>query len=95
MTPLSLEPCSYLTRFVTTEVNGRTVDQAYVVARYVAINVKISVSLFEVESSKPGVSIRTTRRPSMVNSSASCTSVVHDFKRLPTRRLELLAMLTN
>ena len=94
MTPLSLEPCPYLTKFLITEVSKRTVDQAYVVARNVAISVKISVSLLVV-SSKPGVSIRITCRPSMVNSSASCTSVVHDFKPFPTRRLELLAMLMN
>ena len=42
----------------------------YAVARNAAINFKMSVSLFLV-SSKPGVSIRVTDRPSRMNSSAS------------------------
>ena len=66
----------------------------YVVSKKTAIFFKVSASLFEV-SSNPGVSTRTTRLPSRVNLSASSTSVVHDFKFLPTRRLEPLARLMN
>ena len=94
MTPLSMEPCLYLTGLLITKVNRQAIDQAYVVARNVAIKVNISKSLWVVLS-KPGVSIRTTCRPSIVNSPASCTSVVHEFKCLPMRRPEPLAVLMN
>ena len=92
MTPLILEPSLYLAGLLITKVNGRIIDQAYLVSRDVAINVKISMSLLVVLS-KPGVSIRTTCRPSMVKSFA--TSVVDEFNCLPMRRLEPLAILMN
>ena len=68
--------------------------RAYAVAKKAAIILKMSVSLFEV-SSNPGVSMRTTFLPSRANSSASWTSVVHDFKFIPIRRFERLARLIN
>ena len=92
MTPLILEPSLYLAGFLITEANGRLMDQAYVLFRYLAININISIFLLVVVS-KPGVSIRTTCRPSMVNSSA--TSVVHEFNCFPMRKLEPLAVLMN
>lgn len=67
---------------------------AYAVAKKAAIIFKTSVSLFEV-SSNPGVSMRSTLRPSRVNISESWTSAVHDSKFTPTRRFEPLARLTN
>ena len=67
---------------------------AHVVAKKAAIIFKTSVSLLEV-SSNPGVSMRTTPLPSRVNRSARWTSVVHDSRFIPTRRLERLARLTN
>ena len=67
---------------------------AHVVAKNAAISFRISVSLLYV-SSKPGVSTRSTRWPSRVNSSASWTSAVQDFKFVPMRRLEpLLALMS-
>ena len=67
---------------------------AYVVAKKAVIISKISVSLFEVLSN-PGVSMRTTVRPSRVNSFESWTLSVHDSKPTPTCRFEPLARLIN
>jgi len=66
----------------------------HVVAKNAAISFKISTSVLYV-SSKPGVSTRSTRRPSSVNSLAIWTSAVQDFKFAPIRRLEPLPILTN
>ena len=74
--------------------NSRTTMWAYVVAKKAAIICKISVPLFEV-SSNPGVSMRTTSRPSRVNRFEGWTSAVHDSKPIPTRRFEPLARLMN
>ena len=63
-------------------------------AKKAAIVCNISVSLFEV-SSNPGVSMRTTLRPSRVNPSESWTSAVQDSNPIPTRRFEPLARLIN
>ena len=91
MTPESFDPFSYLVAGVQDlkEKNrGVTaVSHTHVVAKNSAIIFNTSVSLF-VESSNPGVSTRITRLPSMVNSSASCTSSVHECRFSPTCRFE-------
>ena len=95
MTPVSLDPFSYLIRGSIRKIETRrTVTCTYVVAKKAAIISKISESLFVV-SLKPGVSMRITLLPSRVNLSASPTPAVHDSKPIPTRRLELLARLMN
>ena len=66
----------------------------YVVVKKAAIVCKISVSLFEV-SSNPGISTRRTSLPSIVNTSESWTSAVHDSVPVLTRRFEPLARLIN
>lgn len=55
---------------------------------------RMSVSLLFV-SSKPGVSKRVTRRPSMLNGWETWTWSVHDSRPSPTRRLDPLAKLMN
>jgi len=72
--------------------NRQTKSCSYVVAKNAAIIFKISVSLLYV-SSKPGVSTSSTRCPSRVNSLASWTSAVQDFRFAPIRRLEPLPVL--
>ena len=61
--------------------------RTHAVAKKAAIIFKTSVSLIEV-SSNPGVSIRSTLRPSRVNMFESWTSAVHDSKFVPTPNLE-------
>ena len=68
--------------------------RTHAVAKKSAIIFNTSVSLFVV-SSNPGVSMRTTRLPSRVNSLASCTSSVHEVRFTPTGRFEWLARLMN
>jgi len=72
--------------------NQQTNRCPYVVAKNAAISFKMSVSLLYV-SSKPGVSTRSTRCPSRVNSLASWTSAVQDLKSDPMRRSEPLPLL--
>ena len=66
----------------------------YVLERYAAIMVKISVSL-RVVSSNPGVSIRITTRPSTKKGREICTSLVQLSRPRPTGRLDPLAVLIN
>ena len=95
MIPASVEPLSYLLRSsVQGEQETTNATWTHVVAKKVAIVLKISVSLLEV-SSNPGVSMRVTLLPSRVNLSATWTSSVHDSKPVPTRRFEPLARLIN
>lgn len=68
--------------------------RTYVEAKNALINFKISVSLLLV-SSKPGVSIKVTQRPSNSKGSDKATVSVHECKLLPTRRLEPLSRLIN
>ena len=83
-------------------IPGRAVDGrdpklnncTHVTAKDAAIPPKVSESLALV-SSKPGVSMRDTHHPSRVNSFATWTSAVHDFRFFPTRSCEPLAILMN
>ena len=64
------------------------------VARKAAIILRTSVSL-RVVSSNPGVSIKTTRRPSRLKAPAGWTVFVQDRNPLPTPRLDPLMRLMN
>ena len=64
------------------------------VARKAAIILRTSVSL-RVVSSNPGVSIKTTRRPSRLKAAAGWTVFVQDRNPLPTPRLDPLTRLMN
>lgn len=64
------------------------------VARKAAIILRTSVSL-RVVSSNPGVSIKTTRRPSRSKAPATCTVFVQDRRPLLTPRLDPLTRLMN
>ena len=55
---------------------------------------RISVSVFSV-SSKPGVSMSVTGRPSRSNGGDVCTSAVHERRPSPTGRCEPLMRLMN
>ena len=66
----------------------------YEVARNAAIILKTSVSLLTV-SSNPGVSIKTTRRPSKLKTLPGCTLSVQDWSPWLTARLDPLMRLMN
>ena len=66
----------------------------YEVARKAAIILRTSVSLLVV-SSNPGVSIKTTRRPSKLKAPATWTVFVQDRSPLLTPRLDPLTRLIN
>lgn len=67
---------------------------AYEVSRNAAIILRMSTSLCIV-SSNPGVSIKTTRRPSRLKGFPGCTTLVEDSSPIPTRMLDPLTRLIN
>ena len=95
MIPARIAPSPYLlTSSVRNTEKRRVAMRTYLVAMKSAIILKISVSVFGV-SSNPGVSIRVTSLPSIVNSFVSRTSSVHDPKPVESDRFEPLARLIN
>jgi len=100
-----VQPCSYLcmggcssdAKFCVRTglfVFQNCLNSTHVVARKLAIVWRTSVSL-RVVSSNPGVSIKTTRRPSRSKDPAICTALVQDRNPLPTTRSDPLMRLMN
>ena len=97
MTPANFKSFLYLEEMSFSFAGGsnsRRLYHTYVVSKNEPIDFKISVSLLEV-SSNPGVSKRTTFRPSKWNGGATWISLVHDCKPAPTPKSLPLAKLIN
>ena len=95
MTPASVDPFSYLSRYLVGKVRKCQMPiGTHTLARKNAISFKVSVSLFVV-SSNPGMSMSVTTLPSRVNSPATWTSAVQGSNPIPTGSFEPLARLIN
>jgi len=84
----------YARRQSQCEILHKNMSFTYEVSRKAVIILRMSVSL-RVVSSNPGVSIKTTRRPSILKAIAGCTLLVQDSNPSPMPRLAPLMRLIN